>query len=52
MIFDYKYIPIVLSQEKVISLLNAVENIKHRAILFLVYSAGLRVGEVVRLRVI
>jgi integrase/recombinase XerD len=31
--------------------LNSLENEKHRAILFLVYSAGLRVGEVVNLRV-
>ncbi|NLC43212.1 MAG: tyrosine-type recombinase/integrase [Clostridiales bacterium] len=44
-------LPIVLSQEKVVSLLNSVENVKHRAILFLVYSAGLRVGEVVRLKI-
>lgn len=45
-----KKLPIVLSQEEVIRLLNVVENIKHRAILFIVYSAGLRVGEVVRLK--
>ncbi|MDI6891018.1 MAG: tyrosine-type recombinase/integrase [Thermodesulfovibrionales bacterium] len=30
--------------------LSSVENIKHKAILMLVYSAGLRVGEVVKLK--
>ncbi|WP_206105463.1 tyrosine-type recombinase/integrase [Paenibacillus thalictri] len=30
-------------------ILKAVQNLKHRAILYLVYSSGLRVGEVVRL---
>ncbi|MFA7572906.1 MAG: site-specific tyrosine recombinase/integron integrase [Lutispora sp.] len=44
-------LPEVLSQQEIIKVLNAVENIKHRAILFLIYSAGLRVGEVVRLKV-
>lgn len=46
-----KKLPVVLSQEEVIRLLNVVENIKHRAILFIVYSAGLRVSEVVRLKI-
>ena len=44
-------LPEVLSQKEIIKLLHEIENIKHRAILFLVYSAGLRVGEVVRLKV-
>ena len=44
-------LPEVLSQKEIIKLLYEIENIKHRAILFLVYSAGLRVGEVVRLKV-
>ena len=44
-------LPQVLSQRETIELLNAIDNIKHRAILFLVYSAGLRVGEVVRLKI-
>jgi len=30
--------------------LNSVDNLKHKAILMLVYSAGLRVGEVIRLK--
>lgn len=45
-----KKLPIVLSKEEVARILSAVDNVKHRAILMLVYSAGLRVGEVVRLK--
>ncbi len=42
-------LPNVLSFEEVKKILGALDNEKHRAILFLVYSSGLRVGEVVRL---
>jgi len=45
-----KKLPEVLSQKDVLKILNNVTNIKHKAILYLIYSAGLRVGEVVRLR--
>ena len=44
-------LPEVLSQKDVLKILDNVSNIKHKAMLFLTYSAGLRVGEVVRLRV-
>lgn len=44
-------LPAVLSREAVARLLNGMDNLKHRALFALVYSAGLRVGEVVRLRV-
>lgn len=43
-------LPVVLSTEEVRRLLEAIDNPRHRAILMLLYSAGLRVGEVVRLR--
>lgn len=46
-----KKLPIVLSQEEVLRILNAVENLKHKTLLMLIYSAGLRVGESVRLRI-
>lgn len=36
---------------EVLKILNSLDNKKHRAILFIVYSAGLRVGEVVRLKI-
>jgi site-specific recombinase XerD len=45
-----KKLPVVLSPEEVAKILGVAGNIKHRAILMLVYSAGLRVGEVVRLK--
>jgi len=44
-------LPSVLSRQEVIRLIEAVGNPKHRALLMLAYSAGLRVGEVVRLQV-
>lgn len=44
-------LPQVLSQEEVYLILSSVENIKHQTMLFLVYAAGLRVSEVVRLKV-
>jgi len=44
-------LPSVLSRNEVVRLLDAVHNVKHRALLNLTYSSGLRVGEVVRIRV-
>ena len=44
-------LPRVLSQEEIMALFAAVDNVKHRAILMTVYSAGLRRGELLRLRV-
>lgn len=46
-----KRLPDVLSKKEVGKILNAHSNIKHRAILCMAYSAGLRVSEVVRLRI-
>ncbi len=45
-----KKLPVILSQDEVARILTSIENMKHRAILMLVYSSGLRVGEVVRLK--
>ncbi|WRQ72941.1 MAG: tyrosine-type recombinase/integrase [Methanosarcinales archaeon Met12] len=42
--------PVVLSQEEVSQILSSVNNIKHKVILMLIYSAGLRVSEVVKLK--
>lgn len=44
-------LPNVLSEEEVKKLLSSPKNIKHRVILTLMYAAGLRVGEVIRLRI-
>lgn len=45
-----KKLPEILSKNEISKLLKAVKNLKHKAILYLVYSAGLRVGEVVKLK--
>ncbi|PKQ46409.1 tyrosine-type recombinase/integrase [Confluentibacter flavum] len=44
-------LPSVLSQEETINLLRCTKNLKHRAILALLYSAGLRISELLNLRV-
>lgn len=43
------YLPTVLSKEEVVSLLKCTRNLKHRAILALIYSSGLRIGELLSL---
>jgi len=45
-----KRLPVVLSRQEVLRLLEALANIKHRAIFLTLYSTGLRAGEVCRLR--
>ena len=46
-----KSLPKVLSRDEVRRLIDAVTNLKHRAMLLVLYSGGLRVGEVIRLQV-
>ena len=46
-----KTLPVVLSREEVQKILNAHTNIKHRALLMITYSAGLRVSEVRHLKI-
>ena len=43
-------LPAVLSMEEVGRLLSCVDNLKHRVMLKTIYSAGLRVGEAIRLK--
>lgn len=45
-----KKIPVVLSQQEVFDLINTPRNIKHRAILSLAYVGGLRLSEVLNLK--
>lgn len=44
-------LPNVLSKEEVMKIIQSPKNIKHRAILWTIYSAGLRISELVNLRV-
>lgn len=43
------YLPTVLSKEEVIDLLRVTKNLKHRTVLALLYSSGLRIGELIDL---
>ncbi|PSG87386.1 integrase [Aurantibacter aestuarii] len=45
-----KKLPIVLSQEEVIKLIAVTTNLKHRAIIALIYSCGLRISEIINLK--
>ena len=47
--FD-SYMPFVLSHEETLHFINTIENLKHKAIISLMYSAGLRVIEVCSLK--
>ena len=44
-------LPVVLDREEVEALFSVSRNLKHRAILMLIYSSGLRVSEAARLKV-
>lgn len=46
-----KKLPVVFSKEEIGKILSVPMNIKHKAILFLTYSAGLRVSETSKLRI-
>jgi site-specific recombinase XerD len=46
-----KKVPVILSREEVQRIINSKTNIKHKAILILTYSSGLRLGEVSSLKI-
>jgi site-specific recombinase XerD len=46
-----KTFPVIPSREDVMALLDSTENLKHKAILVLIYGSGLRVSEVARLKI-
>ena len=46
-----KRLPMVLSQQEIQAIFSATRNLKHRALLMTIYSAGLRVSEAVHLKV-
>jgi site-specific recombinase XerD len=45
-----KKLPVVLTKTEVQLLLNSIQNIKHKSILSMIYSAGLRLSEVVEVK--
>ncbi len=45
-----RYLPVVLSNQEIMKLLQATRNLKHRAILAMIYSGGLRIGELLNLK--
>lgn len=46
-----KHLPMVLSESEVTSIIRSLINIKHKTIICLIYSAGLRVSEAVSLKI-
>lgn len=44
-------LPVVLSTEEIKQILDATENLKHKTILAIIYSAGLRISECINLKI-
>lgn len=44
-------LPKVISKERIAGLINSIENVKHKTIIMLAYACGLRVSEVISLKV-
>lgn len=45
-----KYLPVVLSAKEILTLIQVTKNLKHRAIISMLYSGGLRIGELLQLK--
>jgi site-specific recombinase XerD len=46
-----KFLPEVLSEEEVVAILKSITNLKHRATIMTIYSGGLRISELINLKV-
>ncbi|WP_051209919.1 site-specific tyrosine recombinase/integron integrase [Gelidibacter mesophilus] len=46
-----KHLPNILSQREIVALLSHTKNLKHRAIIALLYSSGLRISELINLKI-
>jgi integrase/recombinase XerD len=46
-----KHLPRVINKEEILQKLSLIKNIKHRAILSLTFSVGLRVSEIIKLKI-
>lgn len=47
-----KFIPPILSQQKMFEIIDSVKNLKHRTLLYLVYINGLRRGEIINMKLV
>lgn len=45
------YLPEVLSEEEVAAILKAITNLKHKALIMTIYSGGLRISELIKLKI-
>ncbi len=46
-----KKLPLVLSEEEIVKILRLITNLKHKCIIYLIYSSGLRLSEVIHLKI-
>lgn len=46
-----KFLPVVLSRNEIIKIINCAHNLKHKLLLSLIYGSGLRVSEVVKIKI-
>ncbi|RJQ34294.1 integrase [Candidatus Parcubacteria bacterium] len=46
-----KFLPTVLTKSEIIKIINCVHNLKHKLLLSLLYGSGLRVSEVVKIKI-
>jgi site-specific recombinase XerD len=46
-----KFLPIVLTKTEIIKIINCSHNLKHKLLLSLMYGSGLRVSEVIRIKI-
>jgi integrase/recombinase XerD len=46
-----RFLPIVLSEDEVRNVINTTKNLKHKCILMIIYSAGLRISEATNLKI-
>ena len=44
-------LPTVLSEEEVVEIFTKIDNLKHKAMMLITYSAGLRISELVNLKI-
>ena len=44
-------LPVVFSEEEIVLLFDQIANFKHKCILYLIYSAGLRISEAVKMKI-